>query len=76
MGKAFGSRFSGFWLLGFWLFDVGGFWKGKELMKGKNCCKRIARGELLASLRAETLRKLKREHGTVLVCTENFIQRL
>jgi hypothetical protein len=38
--------------------------------------KRIAKGELLASLRAETLRKLKREHGTVQVCTENFMHRL
>jgi hypothetical protein len=28
------------------------------------------------SLRAETLRKLKREHETVQVCTENFIYRL
>jgi hypothetical protein len=31
---------------------------------------------LLASLRAKTLRKLQREHGTVQVCTENFIYRL
>jgi hypothetical protein len=30
---------------------VGGFWKGKKLLKGK---------ELLASLRTKTLRKLKR----------------
>jgi hypothetical protein len=29
--------------------------------------KGIAEGELLASLRAKTLRKLKREHGTVQV---------
>jgi hypothetical protein len=24
-----------FGLLGFWIFDVGGFWKGKGLLKGK-----------------------------------------
>jgi hypothetical protein len=36
----------------------------------------MAKGELLASLRAETLRKLKKEHGTVQVGTENFIHRL
>jgi hypothetical protein len=35
-----------------------------------------AEGELLASLRVETLRELKREHGTVWLCTENFIHRL
>jgi hypothetical protein len=31
MGKAFGLRL---FAMGFWLFDVGGFWKGKELLKG------------------------------------------
>jgi hypothetical protein len=51
----------------------GKFWR--EIAEGKvlegdfwrenNCWRRIASGELLASLRAETLRKLKREHGTV-----------
>jgi hypothetical protein len=40
--------------------------KGKELLK-KNCLRRIAKGELL---------KLKREHGTVQVRTENFIHKL
>jgi hypothetical protein len=34
--------------------------KGKELLK-ENCSKRIAQRELLTSLRAKTLRKLKRE---------------
>jgi hypothetical protein len=42
----------------------------------KNCWRRIAKGELLSSLKAETLRKLKREHRTVQVCTENFIHML
>jgi hypothetical protein len=31
---------------------------------------------LSASLRAETLRKLRREHGTVQVCMKNFIHML
>jgi hypothetical protein len=31
---------------------------------------------LFASLSTEALRKLKREFGTVKVCTENFIYRL
>jgi hypothetical protein len=26
----------GFWLLDFWLFGVGGFWKWKGLLKGEN----------------------------------------
>jgi hypothetical protein len=71
---------------GFWLSDVGGFWKGKWIAEGKvldegcwrgkmnwsedcwrekKCWRRIAKRELLASLRAKALRKLKREHGTV-----------
>jgi hypothetical protein len=36
----------------------------------------MAKGELLASLRAETLRKVMKEHGTVQVDTENFIHSL
>jgi hypothetical protein len=64
MGKAFGFRFSGFGFLGLWLFDVGGFWKGKELLKGeKELLKRIAKGELLARLRAEILRKQRENIG-------------
>jgi hypothetical protein len=43
---------------------------GREAIVGG---KRIAKGELLASLRVMTLRKLKREHGTMQVCTENFV---
>jgi hypothetical protein len=46
---------------------------GREAIVGG---KRIAKGELLASLRVKTLRKLKREHGTVKVCTKNFVHRL
>jgi hypothetical protein len=48
-------------------FCFGGFCFGLlafgcgRLLEGK----RIAKGELLASLRAEALRKLKREYGTV-----------
>jgi hypothetical protein len=39
--------------------------------------KRIAEGELLASLRGETLRKLKGEHGTVQVWakTKNMLKK-
>jgi hypothetical protein len=33
----------GFWFeafaFDFWLYDVGGFWKGKELLKGKGLLK-------------------------------------
>jgi hypothetical protein len=56
-----------FLILAFWwgsLFDVGGFWKRKKWMKGKdcwrekNCWRRISKRELLASLRAKTLGKL------------------
>jgi hypothetical protein len=36
----------------------GGLLKGKELKR--NCQRRIAKGEVLTSLRAEILRKLKR----------------
>jgi hypothetical protein len=53
-------------------FDVGGFCRRIKIAEGK----RIANGELLANLRAKTLRKLKKEHGTVQVCMENFIYRL
>jgi hypothetical protein len=43
-------------LLGFWLFGVGGFWKGKESLKEKiSVGKRIAEGKLLASLRGPRL---------------------
>jgi hypothetical protein len=76
-----------FWLLGFWLFGCGRLLEGRiaggRLLKGenewlkrncwredfwreKNCWRRTAKGKLL---------KLKREHGTVQVCTENFIHR-
>jgi hypothetical protein len=63
--------------------------KGKELLK-ENCQRGIAKegltelvgslwGDglcwLTASLRAETLRKLKTEHGTVQICTKNFVHR-
>jgi hypothetical protein len=36
--------------------------KGKRLLKGKELLKENAKGELLASLRAKTLRKLKRQY--------------
>jgi hypothetical protein len=47
------------------------FWCGR-LLEGK----RIAEGELLASMRAETFKKAKERTWTVRVCTENFIHRL
>jgi hypothetical protein len=41
----------GFWAFGFWLLSVGGFWKGKELLKGEDSEeKRITEGELLKGL--------------------------
>jgi hypothetical protein len=49
-------------------------WKaleGKRIAGGK----RIAKGELQASLRAKILRELKREHGIVQAYTENFMHR-
>jgi hypothetical protein len=75
---------------GFWMGDVfveggltkekllegelvkGGLLKGKELLK-ENHQRGIAKEGLIEF---ETLRKLKREHGTVQVCAENFIHRL
>jgi hypothetical protein len=54
-----------FWLvaLGFLMkegyLDVGGLWSERRLLE-----RRIAKGELLASLRAEILRKLKRTWGS------------
>jgi hypothetical protein len=65
--------------MAFWMWeDLEGkrIAEGKNIVEGeKNCQRKIAKGELLASLRAETLRKLKREHGTVQVCTKKFIHR-
>jgi hypothetical protein len=34
-GIWFGAFALGFWPLDFWLFGVGGFWKGKKLLKVK-----------------------------------------
>jgi hypothetical protein len=59
----------GFGAFGFLMWEA---LEGKIIVEGK----RIAEGELLASLRAKILRKLKREHGTVQVYTKNFIHRL
>jgi hypothetical protein len=43
---------------------MGNCWR-EDCWSEKNCWRRISKGELL-----------KREHGTVQVCTENFICRL
>jgi hypothetical protein len=48
----------------------------EDCWRKMNCWRESAKGELLASMRAKTLRKLKRGHGTVQVCTENLIHRL
>jgi hypothetical protein len=67
-----GFCFGGYYLL----TSEFGFLMWEDFWREKDCWRGISKGELLASLRAEILRKLKREYGTVQVYTENFIHRL